>query len=80
MFLVELLGFSPHNLKAFDSTTSKLWVPSPHKTISQGSSTTLLCALDPNITRGGYYSDCQIETVEVHERASDQQLMSKLWE
>eukprot|EP01034_Spumella_vulgaris_P029969 gene29969-37111_t len=50
-----------------------------YKTVKQGSATTLFCALSPTVSRGAYYSDCRVETRDVHERAGDGQLMSQLW-
>ena len=50
---------------------------SKRKTIPQGSATTILCALDPKIEFGKYYSDCQLSD-EVHDRAFDEDLAAEL--
>ena len=51
------------------------------KSIPEGTSTTLVVALDPDVKAGGYYVDCQ-ETAgaKLHAKASDKQLSNKLWE
>ena len=49
------------------------------KTISQGSSTTNLCALDPKISFGNYYSDCQL-CDEVHDLAFEEDLASEFFQ
>jgi NAD(P)-dependent dehydrogenase (short-subunit alcohol dehydrogenase family) len=52
----------------------------PNKNIKQGTSTTLLCCLDPDIVPGGYYSHCKIEDKLIHPKAKDVELGKKLWE
>jgi NAD(P)-dependent dehydrogenase (short-subunit alcohol dehydrogenase family) len=47
------------------------------KSIAAGAATTLVCALDPKIEFGRYYSDCQLGD-EVHEFAYDETLASSL--
>jgi len=51
------------------------------KSIPEGTSTTLVVALDPNVKPGGYYVDCQ-ETAgaKLHCKACDKDLAEKLWE
>eukprot|EP00835_Amoeboradix_gromovi_P001637 NODE_79_length_22985_cov_0.358401.p5 type:complete len:345 gc:universal NODE_79_length_22985_cov_0.358401:10810-9776(-) len=47
------------------------------KDIPQGTSTTIVCALDPEIQFGKYYSDCQLCT-RLHKLAYDEELARKL--
>ena len=47
------------------------------KTIPQGTSTTLVCALDPKVEFGKYYFDCQLSN-DVHELAFDAAIIEKL--
>ena len=51
------------------------------KSIPEGTSTTLVAALDPDVKPGGYYVDCQ-ETAgtKLHPTACDKELAKKLWE
>jgi NAD(P)-dependent dehydrogenase (short-subunit alcohol dehydrogenase family) len=49
------------------------------KTIVQGSSTQLYCALSPDIISGEYYADCQVETKLRSPLASDKDLAKRLW-
>ncbi|KAJ3302397.1 Retinol dehydrogenase 12 [Kappamyces sp. JEL0829] len=49
------------------------------KTIPQGAATTMVCALDPNVQFGKYYSDCQVEAKRVHEHAFDGPMAKELW-
>jgi retinol dehydrogenase-12 len=52
-----------------------------YKSIPQGTATTMVAALDPEVKAGGYYADCQ-ETngKKLHPKASDKDLAKKLWE
>lgn len=51
-----------------------------YKTIATGSSTSVVAALSPTIERGLHYANCQVDTVKVHPRASDEALSKRLWE
>ena len=50
------------------------------KSIPEGTSTTLVAALDPDVKPGGYYVDCQ-ETggAKLHPQASNKELGKELW-
>ena len=50
------------------------------KTIEQGSATSIVCALDPDVIPGEYYADSKLETRLVHPKASDTELAKKLWD
>jgi len=50
------------------------------KSIAQGSSTTIVAALDPAIIPGEYYSDCRVESEKRHPRAKDPELAQRLWQ
>ena len=55
-----------------------------NKSIKEGSSTTLLCALSPEIKSGEYYFDCTLcdsstSSNNLHPKASDGELAKKLW-
>jgi hypothetical protein len=45
-----------------------------------GASTTVICALSPDILSGSHYADCQVETRLVHEHATDPTAWRRLWE
>jgi NAD(P)-dependent dehydrogenase (short-subunit alcohol dehydrogenase family) len=47
------------------------------KTIPEGTSTTMVCALDPKIEFGKFYDDCQIAT-KLHPHAYDMAMAQKL--
>ncbi|KAK9695274.1 hypothetical protein K7432_013057 [Basidiobolus ranarum] len=49
------------------------------KNVQQGVATTIFCALDPRVIKGGYYSDCNIEREEVNPHVHDSELAKKLW-
>lgn len=51
-----------------------------NKSIPMGSSTTVVAALDPNIERAAHYANCQVDTIKVHARASDEVLAKRLWD
>lgn len=64
---------SPQKLSMISSQRSK--------SIPEGVSTTLLAALDPKVTPGGYYYDCKLSQGEgLHATANDKNLAIKLWE
>ena len=44
-----------------------------------GAATTLLCALDPEISPGTYYADCCIKSGSLHPKMKDEKLMKQLW-
>lgn len=50
------------------------------KTIPQGSATSVLVALDPDVVPGKHYANCRIDDVLVHPKALDGDLASRLWE
>eukprot|EP01034_Spumella_vulgaris_P031615 gene31615-39055_t len=50
------------------------------KDIPQGASTTVYCALSPDILPGEYYADCQVEREIIHEQCADPAACRKLWE
>eukprot|EP01031_Cornospumella_fuschlensis_P028350 gene28350-34227_t len=52
----------------------------PYKNTTQGTATTLYCALSPDIIPGEYYSNCTVEKRVIHAKASDVELAKKLWE
>eukprot|EP01041_Mallomonas_annulata_P000405 gene405-737_t len=49
------------------------------KNIPQGSATSVLAALDPNVTPGMYYEDCKLSD-KTHPKADDMDLAKRLWE
>ncbi|KAI9326302.1 oxidoreductase [Zopfochytrium polystomum] len=49
------------------------------KDIPAGASTTVFCALSPDIEGGKYYMDCKVATL-YHDRAYDVELAEKLWQ
>jgi len=51
-----------------------------NKTIAQGSSTTLVAALAPDVAAGRYYCDCVEEEVAVHPLAYDREHAARLWD
>lgn len=57
---------------------SQLYRITESKNIPQGTSTTLVCALDPNMQGGVYYEDCKVSG-KVHEKAFDVETAEKLW-
>lgn len=50
------------------------------KTIPQGSATSVLLALDPDIVPGKHYANCRIDDLLVHPKAYDGDLAHRLWE
>jgi len=52
-------------------------LPFVWKTTNQGASTTLFCLLNPNLTSGDYFSNCQVE--EARSYATDAETARKLW-
>ncbi|KAJ3048650.1 hypothetical protein HDU99_009107, partial [Rhizoclosmatium hyalinum] len=51
------------------------------KSIPEGASTTLLCALSPDVVKGGYYYDCKLSQGEnMHPKATDADMATKLWD
>ena len=44
-----------------------------------GCATTLNCILNPNITSGEFYANCDIKRNEQHPKALDEDLAKKLW-
>ena len=42
-----------------------------HKSIAQGSSTSILCALDPDIIPAQHYDDCDVAKVMIHDKVYD---------
>jgi NAD(P)-dependent dehydrogenase (short-subunit alcohol dehydrogenase family) len=62
---------------------SRSWwhlVSNQNKTIPQGSATTVLCALDPNIKPGGFYADCAFEGSVKHPKIYNDEVAIKLWD
>jgi len=52
----------------------------PMKTIPQGTATTILCCLAPDIVPGAYYSHCKVEDKLIHPKAKDVELQKQLWD
>ncbi|ORY28418.1 NAD(P)-binding protein [Rhizoclosmatium globosum] len=51
------------------------------KSIPEGASTTVLCALSPDVVKGGYYYDCKLSQGEnMHPKATDADMATKLWD
>ncbi len=50
------------------------------KSVQQGVSTTIRCALDPHILPGGYYCDTKLETKRIHPRSDDEEHAKRLWD
>jgi len=50
------------------------------KNSKQGAATTLLTALTPELTPGGWYCDCQETTAVLHATANDSTLAKALWD
>jgi len=78
------------SLSAFWSNCKGMWnlgwksvqlFAAGNKTVPQGTATTILCALAPveELTNGGYYSDCNLETENVHPAIDKPELATKLW-
>jgi hypothetical protein len=69
-------------LTNFFTNPSSFWVlaNTKPKKIPQGSSTTVYAALLPDVVAGGYYSDCHLETKEVHAMNDDVDMAKKLWD
>lgn len=49
------------------------------KTTQQGISTTLVAALHPDVVPGAYYSDCNVETKQVHPIVGSAEAGARLW-
>lgn len=52
----------------------------PLKTIPQGTATTILCCLAPDIVPGEYYSHCKVDDKLIHPKAKDVELQKQLWD
>ncbi|OZJ05147.1 hypothetical protein BZG36_01343 [Bifiguratus adelaidae] len=50
------------------------------KTVDEGASTTIYCAVAPNIIKGEYYAFNDIETKIRHQQVGNVELAQKLWE
>ncbi|KAJ3085567.1 hypothetical protein HK102_014043 [Quaeritorhiza haematococci] len=59
----------------------KAFLSERNKNTKEGSATSIVAALDPQIESGGYYFDCNLSKGErMHPLATDAELAKKLWE
>jgi retinol dehydrogenase-12 len=49
------------------------------KSLEAIAATQLYCATSPDVVSGEYYSDCNLETQQVHPTANDENLAKELW-
>ena len=62
-------------------TFIRMGLTAKYKTIEQGSSTTVYCALSPDVVKGEYYADCGVERDGYrHGQVSNQATAKRLWE
>jgi NAD(P)-dependent dehydrogenase (short-subunit alcohol dehydrogenase family) len=69
-----------HSLAAFfwQVKKSRIYMLAGSKNLKQGTATTIVCALDPNVQPDRYYEDCNVSD-RVHHAAFDKDIMAKLW-
>jgi NAD(P)-dependent dehydrogenase (short-subunit alcohol dehydrogenase family) len=74
---MTILSFFMKTGRRFDTFWASL--TQYNKNIAQGSSTSILCALDPDIIPAEHYDDCDVAKVMIHDKACDEELAKKLW-
>jgi WW domain-containing oxidoreductase len=50
------------------------------KKVQVGASTNVYCAVAPNIEKGAFYADNQVNTVLLNKQANNQDMARKLWQ
>ncbi len=75
---LSLKNFAPLCVRLYRRGTGKILRKEVRKTISQAASTTVYCALHPDIEAGEYYANCSVNRL-VHDQANDHAAWTKLW-
>ena len=75
----QSLGAMVSIVKDAKTLTGLRYLAGDNKNIPQGSSTSVFAALSPDVVPGAHYADCKEETTCLHSKASDKELIEKLW-